>query len=141
MLFKRETNEEQNIVTYMFTNENVENILYIQRESSVYDKKDCIKNTIIWGVVQNNKFSLNIESGNSNIFQLRNIIFQILDDFKKEFVSSETTEIYDITFSEFDKDLKEKYNFSYKSLVIKYGQENVIMEGKNSLIVLINVYN
>jgi hypothetical protein len=138
MSFIREINEKKDTISYSFNSQGVQNIFYIKRESCQYDEISYIRNTIIWGIIKNNKFSLRAESGNTNIYQVRSVIFEILDDFEKDFVSDKILETYDISFSQTEESHETKCNFTYKSLAIKYGEENIILDKGDTITVFIN---
>ena len=141
MSFIRETNEKKDTIVYSFNNEGIENRFCIKRELIKYKETSYVKNTIIWGIIKNNRFTLKADSGNVNLYQLRSILFEILDDFEKEFVSEKNLETYDIAFSQIEENHEIKCNFSYKSLVIKYGEENVTLDKGDAITVFINKNN
>jgi len=138
MSFKKHEDKINNVVYYNFTNEGVDNLFYIKREIKNHDEINYIENTIFWGIIKDNKFSMKSESGNLNLYNLRSVLFEILDDFETNFVSKRLLETYNITFSQAEEAHETKCNFTYKSLCIKYGQENVILDISHTVTVFLN---
>lgn len=138
MEFIRESNQDKSIILYIFTYLGNKNAVYINRESKSSETKNYIENTIIWGTIKNNIFSLESNYGDYNVYELRSIFFEILDDFESEYVSDRNLEIYNINFSSLDPGYETKNNFAYKSLSIKYGQNNVSLDSGGTIIVFIN---
>lgn len=141
MSFTREENKKKDTIVYSFTNEGVENRFCIKRETSQYGEISYIKNTIIWGIIKNNRFTLKADSGNINLYQLRSILFEILDDFEKKSVSGVKLETYDIAFSQIEENHEIKCNFFYKGLFIKYGEDSVVLSKGDTITVFINKKN
>lgn len=130
--------EKNGTIFYEFENEGVNNVFYIKRKNKIYNGVNFTENLLFWGVIKDNKFTTKQDSGNLNLYNLRSIIFEILEDFERSFVSERYLELYVVKFSKKEDERRVKRDFAYKSMRIKYGDDNTVLDISDTITVFLN---